>query len=782
MLGGLDLWGTVLRRKWLLIVGALVGVGLGSLWYFQTPPKFESAAQIHVTSKGLARAFQSGEINNSYDAYMSGYYISYHVLPTHAVVIRSPMIIRKAVQTRNLSKLESLAGSSNPVSSVIAGLSVVKGTGSKNGDDANILTLTFRGDNSEDCQVILSAVIEAYQDYLGETYQNVSRSTVELISKAKDELQEQLLQKEARYHQFRREAPLMWQSEAGTNVFAMRLGGIETARGDVVVRRVNAGTRAQAIVEALKAGASRTSLALMTKRLARNIMEANALQQTSQDWQSELLPLHVQEKMLMQLYGPEHPRVKALQEEIQMRENFYRAKEQEREKSQPADDYLETYITSLQQEVREAELQEQALNELFEKQHNLAKKYELYELQDEQYKADIERTKELFRSVVSRLQEINLVKDHGGYEARVLADPAPGAQVEPVLSMSLSMGGMLGLVCAFGIAMLVDLADKSFRSADEIRQQLGLPVLAHIPVMHVEAEKGKDHKIDLSVVSHHEPKSREAEAYRRVRTSLYFSTSGQNHRVIQVTSPDPSDGKTTLATNLAVSIAQSGKRVLLVDADFRRPRVEKIFGVPRDGGMTQVITGEIEVADAIVPSDVENLDLLPCGPRPPNPAELLSSPRFTQTLETIREMYDFVIVDTPPVLAVSDPVAIAPCVDGVLVTIRLSKSGRPNASRTIEQLVSVGAKVIGVVVNGVGGGQRYGYRYGRHYSTGVLGGYYYYGRYYRYEDDYVSGRDYGLYYTSPEAANGQNGNGKHKNGDIGKNGAQSKQDESKKRE
>ena len=195
-------------------------------------------------------------------------------------------------------------------------------------------------------------------------------------------------------------------------------------------------------------------------------------------------------------------------------------------------------------------------------------------------------------------------------------------------------------------------------------------------------------------------------------------------KVIQVTSPNKGDGKSLMIANLAVSIAQSGKRVILIDADCRRPRQHKIFGVTADAGLAAVIADRVEPKDVIQATAVEGLSLLPCGPVPPNPAELLTSPRFKEFLDAIREEYDFVLVDTPPLLAVTDPCVVAPRVDGIFLVIRLSRQGRPNAERARAILSALAVNVLGVVVNGVtrqaGGGiytaEQYEYAYTETYE------------------------------------------------------------------
>jgi Mrp family chromosome partitioning ATPase len=189
------------------------------------------------------------------------------------------------------------------------------------------------------------------------------------------------------------------------------------------------------------------------------------------------------------------------------------------------------------------------------------------------------------------------------------------------------------------LAYLVDMADRSFRSPDELRAELGLPVIGHIPLLipdkrtqlRIEREAAKLH-LDPVLSAHFHATGQLAEAYRAVRTSIYFSTRGEDHKVIQVTSPEPRDGKSTLAANLSVSIAHSGKRVLLVEADFRRPTQHKIFGIESSVGISSVIAGTAEIVEATCKTPIRYLWVMPCGPRPNNPSELLTSPTFKELL------------------------------------------------------------------------------------------------------------------------------------------------------
>jgi capsular exopolysaccharide synthesis family protein len=192
---------------------------------------------------------------------------------------------------------------------------------------------------------------------------------------------------------------------------------------------------------------------------------------------------------------------------------------------------------------------------------------------------------------------------------------------------------------------------------------------------------------------------------------LYFSSDRPSHCVIQVTSPNSGDGKSILAANLAISIAQSGKRVLLIDGHLERPQQHEIFGVSQETGLGSVIASDAELDDAIRQTAVNHLWLLPTGPLPADGSEIFTSPRFAELIDVVREQYDFVILDTAPLLMVSDPSVVAPQVDGVLLVLRLTRDSRRQAKRAQEALATVHARLVGVVANGVGGVGSRGYRY-----------------------------------------------------------------------
>jgi capsular exopolysaccharide synthesis family protein len=348
-----------------------------------------------------------------------------------------------------------------------------------------------------------------------------------------------------------------------------------------------------------------------------------------------------------------------------------------------------------------------------------------YQSREETIRDEIARGQQLYDGIIKRLQEVNIVKDFGGYYARIITPPSYGRQVEPRALPIFSVAIFLGTLGGFGLAYLADWSDKSFRTPEEIQRHLGVPVVGHISRIMADKEPMPDAVpgqpvLDPVLTAYYHARSPEAEAYRGVRTALYFSSHGKEYKLLQITSPVMGDGKTTTVANLGISIARSGKRTLLIDADFRRPRLHELFGIEAPVGMATVLAGETPLEDAIQQCPVPGLSILPCGPIPPNPAELLTSPRFQEVLGLLCADFDLVMIDTPPLLAVSDPAVVAPRVDGVLIVLRYSKDGRPTAQRAKQILDTLGVNVLGVVVNAVDYHSAEGkYGYVRHrYSYG----------------------------------------------------------------
>jgi capsular exopolysaccharide synthesis family protein len=284
----------------------------------------------------------------------------------------------------------------------------------------------------------------------------------------------------------------------------------------------------------------------------------------------------------------------------------------------------------------------------------------------------------------------------------VVASPElPTAPSSPNTTLNVAAGIFLGLALAAVIAVLRDRLDTSVRSEEDATAAADVPVLGRVP------EDGSVSNGGIPV-----PGSPLAESFGVVETNLRFVSVDADARVLMVTSPQAAEGKTTTAINLARTIAESGRRVLLVDADLRRPRVTTYLGLVGGIGLTQLLTGAAEIDDVLQPVGTGVLTVLGAGPTPPNPSRLLSGPSMAALLEKLGQRFDVVIVDAPPLLPVADAAGLAPLTDGVLLCTRWGQARREDVVRSRMQLDRAGATTLGVILTltpAKAGGYSYGY-------------------------------------------------------------------------
>lgn len=289
---------------------------------------------------------------------------------------------------------------------------------------------------------------------------------------------------------------------------------------------------------------------------------------------------------------------------------------------------------------------------------------------------------------------------------------APTGPIRPTPRRNAVLGVVVGLMLGVGLAFLFEFLDTTLKGKEDVERAVpGLPIVGLIPAL----PNWKDDKSTV-VISVTDPRSPAAEAYRSVRTSIQFMGLDKRIRVIQVTSPGQAEGKSTTISNLAVALANAGQRVVIVDADLRRPRIHHFFGLDNAVGLTSVLVGDVDLPSALQPAaGLKRVHVLASGPIPPNPSELLATARMGQLLETLSDHADIVLVDCPPVLPVTDATVLAPKVDATLLVVRASKTHQGQLRRATEVLTSVQAPLMGVVVNGISGEEGYGYAYGYGY-------------------------------------------------------------------
>ncbi len=283
------------------------------------------------------------------------------------------------------------------------------------------------------------------------------------------------------------------------------------------------------------------------------------------------------------------------------------------------------------------------------------------------------------------------------------------APVSPRPKRNIALGLVLGAMLGFGLAVLRNALDTRIRNADELAEAVEGTVLGTIGF----DQTIKTHPL-VTDVTPHAPR---AEAFRVLRTNIQFVDVDQSHKVYVVTSALPEEGKTSTSVNLALSLAQGGLRVLLIEADLRRPRAAGMLGVDGAIGLTNALVGKVEWRDVVTEHESSGLDVLPAGQIPPNPAELLQSQAMRRLLSEARETYDVVLIDSPPLLPVTDAALLADLADGAILVVRYGKTTREQVTHAAERLAGVDAQLKGFVLNmapvkGRHGSYGYGYGYG----------------------------------------------------------------------
>ena len=327
-----------------------------------------------------------------------------------------------------------------------------------------------------------------------------------------------------------------------------------------------------------------------------------------------------------------------------------------------------------------------------------------------QLEARLTEYRRLYSSLVTNYEQVRLAEAQTSTNIFVSA-PASVSRVpvSPKTARDTLLAVFAGLLLAAGAVLAVDMLDDTIRNPEALRAKFKMPVLGMIALHKV---------VEGKPVCQLEPRSPVAESFRSLRTNLTYASVDTPLRRILVTSPTPQDGKTTISSNLAVIMAQSEKRVVLIDADLRRPQIHRKFGLLNRIGLSDLFVRPSDALDGALQScEVPRLEIVTSGRMPPNPAELLTSQKMDQIFASLAQNHDLTIIDTPPVLAVTDSSALSTNVDGVLLVVKPGQTKLVALEQAIGQLRAVNAHILGIVLNGVDPASRkYGYYYNRYYS------------------------------------------------------------------
>jgi len=437
--------------------------------------------------------------------------------------------------------------------------------------------------------------------------------------------------------------------------------------------------------------------------------------------QQRLVDTDIEMQLASKTLGPKHTRIIALREQLKTLRNQLHAA-------------LLKAVRSLADEYTMVVASERALKAEYDREAARVEKLGKISDRYRQLQSDVELEKKAFDTIREQLKSIDI---------RMAAEPVtniklieeaaePRSPVGPDKRRAVFVGILLGLALGLVAAYILEYLDDTVKTPDDLENRLHLAPLGHLPDIQTVAD-GREGFIELATHTLVFPLSSTTEAFRAVRTNIYFSGERGHMKSLLVTSAAPGDGKTSFAANLAITVAQDRRRVLVVDADLRRPMLHHAFGLEREPGLSNVLAEGVPFEEAVqrMPEtesgSLDNLHLLPAGSQSPNPAELIGGESMAALMAHVREAYDLVIYDSCPILLVADAALLAAGCDGVVLITKVGRSRREAVRRARRQLEAVGAKIIGAVLNGVGPkalrGHRYGYYYGYGYGYGYTSGY-----------------------------------------------------------
>ena len=431
----------------------------------------------------------------------------------------------------------------------------------------------------------------------------------------------------------------------------------------------------------------------------------------------ELATLESEYRKLTQTFKADYPRMQQLAEKMAETRQQVRVE-------------IDRVVAALQTDYQTAVRTERELEVALTQQRKLARGLSDSMAEYSLLRREVDTNRELFASLLGRLRETQISAALFTSNISVVdRAEVPNAPFKPNKSQNILIACAAGLLLGTALAFLFEYLDMNIKDTKEVESVLRVPALGLVPSRH--ALQGRRARRALAaadggpfaLLAHSEMASVFSEAFRNLRTSLLYSTPDHPPKTILVTSPHPEDGKTSLVTNLAITLAQLGSgEILVIDGDMRRPNLHNILKIPKAPGLSTYLTGQANLEDVIVATAIPNLSVIPAGRLPVNPSELVASARFKQALETLGQRFAYIVIDTGPLFGVSDGMILAGQVEGVVLVLRQGRASRDAAQRAIRSLMSVRARLLGVILNDVEiGGSRY-YGYYDYYANGGSNG------------------------------------------------------------
>ena len=560
-------------------------------------------------------------------------------------------------------------------------------------NESKIYIISFMSENPVFSRLVANSLVKAYMEELLEHKMVSSGITIKWMTQKADEEREKLKESEAKLQKYMRDNDIVTIEDRITVVpqklleFSSQLSRAEARRKEL-----------DSIYRQIQQATSDNSIAIEAIPAIKDDMAIQAIKE-------EITKVQQRITELSKKYGPKHPTlISALSEQDRLLD---RKKEE-----------INRVINSVKKEYELAQANEDNLRNLLEKTKSEALGLNEKFVQYQVLKREVESDRTMYEALFSRLKEQNVTEESQNVNVFVVEQAeTPSAPAKPRKMVNVLLGLVVGLGGGIVLAFFIEYLDNTINMPEEAEERLGVPMLGVIN--NCKFEKG--HAVEQEILGLIQKNSVHVENFKMLRTALLLSARDRPPKTILVTSMMPGEGKSFVAANLAVTIAQAGQRVLLIDADMRKARQHKMFKLNNShGGLSTYLAGAGGRGELSGP--VNSLFIIPAGPLPPDPSELLGSKKLKEMLGELQQSYDIIIIDSPPIISVTDSLIISSVVDGVILVARAAATPYNVVEKGIKSLTDIKANVLGMVVNGFNP-QKYRYYYGKDYSQ-------YYGNYY----------------------------------------------------
>lgn len=689
------------RRKWVILLSLLVSVLVVSLYCLTATRVYKAEAKIEISPEN-PKVITFEEVI-ALEPHQREFY------ETQFQLIKSRSLAKEVVETLNLGSYpefkSEIQGNGGIISSLLTyldGLLLIRETATDvemGGGDAKsqeklidsllarvdvkpdrrsrLVEISFESSDPKLSALVVNTLVDEYIDWMLDRKLVATKSARAFLERQLEQAKAKLEKAEEELNKFAKDMDIVSLDE-NLNLVYKQLAELNKASSEAETERLSK----EALFKEVLAGNYSYLPQVMTDP-------------TIQALNEELSKLRSRYDNESVIYGPNYPDIKQLAAQIKRIEDGIKRR---------ADSIAE----SIRKDYQAAQRKEDMLRKRAEEQKKRVTELNERTIQYKILEREVETNKSIYQNLLQRLKETEVTSGIRATNIQVVDyATVPLSPFKPNVKLNLLLALMLGLVGGVSLAVGLEQLDGTIKDEEEVKKRFSVPFLGVVPL----ANSDDCREVEKATIEN--PHSLVAEAFRVIRTSIIYSFADHAPKSLLVTSTQPLEGKTTAASNISLSMVQSGLRVLLIDADLRKPRLHKLF-LSGDNlfGLSTYLVGRIELEGVIKETNVAGLDIIPSGPIPPNPAELLGSSRMKELIELARGRYDHVVVDAPPVSCFADSRLISRVVDGVIIVTSVGITQRKVLQSSIEEIVRVRGKIIGAIINRLATSRgRYGYYY-----------------------------------------------------------------------